>query len=269
MSESGPVDPNAAGPAERFAPDPAPLPNWSESWAVRGSSPVQPATAAPIVATPVPQAVQVPPLLIRRQLQLIETYETFPGVSPVIQQEATELAFEIGTDATTTPQASAAAEAAEANASVEPSGPAGASADTSTSVEASTGAEASASPATVEPVPAEPDRAELLHELEVTRSELAELSQLVEELPAIFERKFRQRLEPILEEQSRLQADNLRLRQQLEALPGGSQGRPLLLPTLAESPGSAPPHRRARGLGGMLQRAFGFSDRDDGRTTAA
>ena len=216
---------------------------------MRGSSPVQPATPAPIVAATAARAVQVPPLLIRRQLQLIETYETLPGVSSVVQPEPTELPIEISAEVRGSSQTSAPAEASER-------------------IEASGAAEAIATPAAVEPAPAEPDRAELLRELEVTRSELAELSQLVEELPVIFERKFRQRLEPILEEQVRLQADNTRLRQQLEALPGGGQNRPLLLPTLAEG-GSAAPRRRARGLGGMLQRAFGLSDRDDGRTTAA
>ena len=255
MSESGPVDPMAAGPTERFAPDPAPLPNWSEVWAVRGSSPVQPATPAPIVAATAGRAVQVPPLLIRRQLQLIETYETLPGVSSVVQQETTELPIEISAEVRGSSQTSAPAEPSEP---VEVSGAA----------EATATVGAIAAPAAVEPAPAEPDRAELLRELEVTRSELAELSQLVEELPVIFESKFRQRLESILEEQVRLQADNARLRQQLEALPAGGQGRALLLPALAEG-GRAGRRRQARGLGGILQRAFGFSDRDDGRTTAA
>lgn len=275
MPESGPVDPTVAGPGEHLAPDPAPLPNWSELWAVRASSPVQPATPAPIVAASPPRPSPVPPLLIRRQLQLIETYEAHPGTeaSPQLppiglhsagMAEASPAPMEIAADAI-----ASAHYASEASASTIGAMQAGGSA-TNGDAETPEISKAVAPSAQVEPAPAEPDRAELLHELEVTRSELAELSQLVEELPAIFERKFRQRLEPILEEQQRLQADNSRLRQQLEALPGsGGQGRPLLLPALG-APGGAPvPRRQARGLGGIFRRAFGLSDRDDGRTTAA
>lgn len=262
MPESGPIDPTVAGPGECFAPDPAPLPNWSELWAVRPALPIQPATPAPIVAASPARTTAVPPLLIRRQLQLIETYEAHPGreVSPELQ-----------------PIGLHSAGMAEANPAPheEACGPgeAAASSTMASTAMASTPIASTTTPAAemVEPAVGEPDRAELLRELEVTRSELAELSQLVEELPTIFERKFRQRLEPILEEQHRLQADNTRLRQQLEALPGsGGLGRPLLLPSLSEADGAPASRRQARGgLGGIFRRAFGLSDRDDGRTTAA
>lgn len=273
MPESGPVDPTVAGPGEHLAPDPAPLPNWSELWAVRASSPVQPATPAPIVAASPSRPSPVPPLLIRRQLQLIETYEAHPGreASPQLppiglhsagMAAASPAPMEVAADAIASSHISGSA---PANGAMQPG-----SSATNGSAETDGAAKAVVPAALVDPATADPDRAELLRELEVTRSELAELSQLVEELPAIFERKFRQRLEPILEEQQRLQADNSRLRQQLEALPGsGDLGRPLLLPHLRE-PGGAPGRRRqARGLGGIFRRAFGLSDRDDGRTTAA
>lgn len=278
MPESGPVDPTVAGPGEHLAPDPAPLPNWSEPWAVRASSPVLPATPAPIVAASPPRPSPVPPLLIRRQLQLIETYEAHPGreASPQLPPiglhsagvaEASPAPMEIAADAIVSSDITAHS-ASEASAPTSGAMQAGGSA-TNANAETPEIAKTVAPSAQAEPAAADPEKAELLHELEVTRSELAELSQLVEELPAIFERKFRQRLEPILEEQQRLQADNTRLRQQLEALPGsGGLGRPLLLPHLRE-PGGAPARRQARGLGGIFRRAFGLSDRDDGRTTAA
>ena len=50
------------------------------------------------------------------------------------------------------------------------------------------------------------------------RQQIAELEALLEQLPGIFERKFQQRLEPFLDQQQRLLADNNELRQQMRAL---------------------------------------------------
>lgn len=50
-------------------------------------------------------------------------------------------------------------------------------------------------------------------ELERAQEQIAELEALLAELPGIFERKFSQRLEPILERQRLLSADNERLQQ--------------------------------------------------------
>ncbi len=50
------------------------------------------------------------------------------------------------------------------------------------------------------------------------RLQIAELEALLEEIPAIFERKFEQRLQPLLERQERLQDDNADLRQQIHQL---------------------------------------------------
>ena len=53
---------------------------------------------------------------------------------------------------------------------------------------------------------------------------------LMEDLPALFEDKFRQRLEPMLEQQQRLLADNAGLRQHLLQLqPGADRSRQRLL----------------------------------------
>ena len=48
--------------------------------------------------------------------------------------------------------------------------------------------------------------------------ELEELQTLLEELPGIFERKFEQRLQPVLDQQQLLFAENERLRAQVERL---------------------------------------------------
>lgn len=55
---------------------------------------------------------------------------------------------------------------------------------------------------------------------------LAEMEQLLRELPDIFERKYQQRLQPLREQHERLQADNAQLQQQLRQLggAGNSQG---------------------------------------------
>jgi multidrug resistance efflux pump len=50
------------------------------------------------------------------------------------------------------------------------------------------------------------------------RLQIAELEALLEELPDIFERKFEQRLQPVLERQERLLDDNADLRQQIQML---------------------------------------------------
>ena len=229
-----------------FSPeDPAPAPHWSVGVQARAETFLQPATPAPLATLSVEPATPVPPLLIRRQLQLIETYEAAPEpASPEVSAAPAQASPPAGSTAAEQPASGNAASATSPAGGPTPGGSA-------------------------ELAVPDPDRAALLHELEVTRSELAELSQLVEELPAIFESKFRQRLEPILVERSRLLADNEQLRQQLQALPGSAIGaRRLLLPEVAE--GTPPPsRRRSRGLGGMVRRAFGLSDRDDGRTTAA
>lgn len=65
----------------------------------------------------------------------------------------------------------------------------------------------------------------LEQQLEALRDEAAALQELLEELPEIYERKFRQRLQAILEQQQLLLEDNHLLREQLYTL----------LPLLAES----------------------------------
>ncbi len=55
-------------------------------------------------------------------------------------------------------------------------------------------------------------------EREQTNAQLQELEALLEELPGIFERKFEQRLQPVLDHQQLLIAENERLRAQVERL---------------------------------------------------
>ena len=66
------------------------------------------------------------------------------------------------------------------------------------------------------PTPEAAARQELARSLE----QLAELDQLIVDLPGIFERKFAQRLQPLLERQRLLSDDNHALRERLQlALP--------------------------------------------------
>jgi hypothetical protein len=61
----------------------------------------------------------------------------------------------------------------------------------------------------------EPQR--LRSELEAARAELAALEDLLEELPSIFEAKFRQRLRSLLDQQNLLAEQNRQLRERLLA----------------------------------------------------
>lgn len=91
----------------------------------------------------------------------------------------------------------------------------------------------------------------LEQELLATRAELAAMQQLLEEIPGIFERKFHERLRPILE-------DNGNLRRQLQQLQA------------AQEPGAQrqlPPAPQKQRFPGALRHAFslpGFR-RSDGR----
>ena len=89
------------------------------------------------------------------------------------------------------------------------------------------------------------------------RLQIAELEALLEDLPEIFERKFQQRLQPVLERQERLLEDNSALREQIQQLApvpgevrlrfnppgrGSGSGPELMLPPVP----SRPPWRRLR-----------------------
>ena len=63
-------------------------------------------------------------------------------------------------------------------------------------------------------------------ELEQSLAQLAELDQLIVDLPGIFERKFAQRLQPLLERQRLLSEDNHALREHLQlVLPPAREGQ--------------------------------------------
>ena len=69
-------------------------------------------------------------------------------------------------------------------------------------------------------ISAQPELADALGQ---ALAHIAELEALLEDLPGIFERKFEQRLQPVLERQQRLLEENQQLRQevlQLQPAPG-------------------------------------------------
>jgi D-mannonate dehydratase len=75
--------------------------------------------------------------------------------------------------------------------------------------------------------------------LEQSLGQLAELDQLIVELPGIFERKFAQRLQPLLERQRLLSEDNHALREHLQrVLPPAREGQARLGPRPADPAGS-------------------------------
>lgn len=79
-------------------------------------------------------------------------------------------------------------------------------------------------------------------ELEVARRHQAELESLISELPEIFERKFKDRCEPILERQRLLSEENQSLRQTLQhALPGFNPAQRALMPAPTPEATSGPP----------------------------
>ncbi len=97
-------------------------------------------------------------------------------------------------------------------------------------------------------------------ELAACRDEGAALHEMLEDLPEIFERKFRQRLQSILEQQQQLLADNQALREQLLSLAPGApavETRPsrLLLPASQQS---MPPLTKRNPLGETLRRVLGL-----------
>ena len=84
-----------------------------------------------------------------------------------------------------------------------------------------------------------------------TRARIAEMEQLLEELPSIFETKFRQRLQPLLEQRDQLMQDNQALRQQMLAQQQAGADPRRWLPDAA-----GPPAGREPGLGQRLRRIF-------------
>lgn len=82
-------------------------------------------------------------------------------------------------------------------------------------------------------------RESLQRELAATREELAAMRALLEELPAIFEGRFASRLEPLLGQRQRLQAETAQLREQLLALQPASGTTAALPPAEQRSQAAA------------------------------
>ena len=72
----------------------------------------------------------------------------------------------------------------------------------------------------MEAYPSDPEArlAEAQAQLAQAQAQLTQLEELLRELPEIFERKFQQRLQPVLERQAQLLDDNQQLRLQLRQL---------------------------------------------------
>jgi hypothetical protein len=96
-------------------------------------------------------------------------------------------------------------------------------------------------------------RQSLQQQLGATRRELEELRNLLDTLPEIFERKFQERLAPMLTQRQRLLEQNGHLRRQMDELqvsPACSHGQPRLRGQAGSS-----------SLGRALRHAFGFEAR--------
>lgn len=122
------------------------------------------------------------------------------------------------------------------------------------------------SPPAAEAAPAgDPSGSEALRRLELelaaARDEVNALHQMLEDLPEIFERKFRQRLQTVLDHQQHLLADNQALRERLYALPPAAEpaatGKPALPPALpAALPKGMATSPRRQGIRQAIRRAL-------------
>ncbi|MEX1324186.1 MAG: hypothetical protein AB1Z21_08380 [Synechococcaceae cyanobacterium] len=101
-------------------------------------------------------------------------------------------------------------------------------------------------------------RESLQQELAACRQELASMRALLDDLPQIFESKFENRLQPLLEQKQRLLEGNQGLREQLSRLqPGGKPIAGSLMP----APVPAPPASRRDRWTSSLRHAFGLTGR--------
>jgi hypothetical protein len=122
----------------------------------------------------------------------------------------------------------------------------------------------------------DPEQQRLRLELEAAHDEIAALHEMLEDLPEIFERKFRQRVQGLVEEQQRLLVDNQLLRDRLYALTPVTPTA--LLPPAASRPARPGLRQAVRAALVSLRPKMGgpaaprpprLSSADDGRTTAA
>jgi len=66
------------------------------------------------------------------------------------------------------------------------------------------------------------EAADLRQELETTRERIALYGRLIEDLPGIYEEKFRERVDPLLEQNRHLAEEGRKLREEVACLPGGT-----------------------------------------------
>jgi hypothetical protein len=103
-------------------------------------------------------------------------------------------------------------------------------------------------------------RESLQRELVACREELAAMRALLDDLPRIFEGKFENRLQPLLEQKQRLLDGNQGLREQLSQLQTGAL--PIagnLMPAAGTNPDPAPAASRRDTWTRSLRHAFGLS----------
>jgi hypothetical protein len=92
----------------------------------------------------------------------------------------------------------------------------------------------------------------LEQELEAARDEINALHQMLEDLPEIFERKFRQRQRAFLDHHEHLLADNKALRERLYSLPPSQQDSPPLTRPALPGTMQSPPRRLGNLIRGVL-----------------
>jgi hypothetical protein len=99
-------------------------------------------------------------------------------------------------------------------------------------------------------LPVQEDAQQKIHqlelELEATRDEVEALHQMLEDLPEIFERKFRQRQKAFLDHHEHLLADNRALRERLYALGPATPAAPAALPPATTTTTSGSRRQRLR-----------------------
>lgn len=93
-----------------------------------------------------------------------------------------------------------------------------------------------------------PSLRRLQRDLEAARAEALSLHELLEQLPAILERKFQLRLAALVAEQRQLELDNALLQHHLLALHGGTEGPRAEPPALPPSQPAEQPLTQGLGL---------------------
>lgn len=267
-----PARPTPAWP-QPVQPLPAPPQSWQQAplrqqlpppmprWQAPQPEPIWPAAASeagPAAQAPAAEAIaqqpRIPNLLIERQLRVISTTEhaadsgPAPAASPQPLYHNQQYHYSEA-------YSQAYAEPVASDFSL-PFAPPERSAEEPSSGTPAPAASTAAGDAATD---AQQRIKQLEKELAASQEEVQELSAMLEDLPEIFERKFQQRLQGVLDQQRLLIAENSSLRDRLFGLlPAAATeptaGRQLQLPPVT------PPRRR---LGDRLRQALGWRSQRD------